>query len=474
MPSYGSNNEARKCENHWVANQELQSFVGRCFVNRFLSIVLGLSLAEALIACKSETILIPSTYVASLSVGDLVEIAFGPDDKEFTVNCTVTDTAGASASAFSYKASCTSKDTRFDYRVCTVLEVTPVQTAPKAGDEFYVLSVPGVGFVMHNKSMPTMHMLHAGVARGTCGDPSGTYNAVRFSPTGQLEDLFSQYKVVGQGSGALTSVDRWDFGLVVNGQESTNQNSDPARALLASGTAEAHPAAMGSSSCANGISTSTFDGGVTVRSNLNSSGAIVFDLQSGKGGLIGVKSSSSASLADLRGKSYSVMTYELGEAVNIASVTIGNDDAVTITGDLNGTLAPDGGVLRGTLAPISASALAGTFGDAGLVDRETVLSDGGVVTYGAPAGGRAAAPVPSSMEGLYAITFGNALGTASGTGRSTLVMAHKAASGTIFLVGAHFGVNNATWGTTKCFQGGANASSRQLYCNDGPFIGFSR
>jgi hypothetical protein len=440
-------------------------------------------------------------YAASAAQGDFAvwTIAGGT----FTIEWTVTDGTGGVAAIYDVAGTCTSPDVTYGYRDCTVTSSTlvggPVPrdggadadagadggaiSGPSVGDEYYVLDLPGVAMVAHPKGTlgDLRHNLHIGLALGSCDAIDGgtfNFNVVRAGVPGNIDQLLGRFTVTIDGQGVVSSVDAWDYGLLVNGASSTNSSTDPVRIALMTPTSIPHPETITGATCQNGILHVPVNGNNTLRGAVTQSGAVLFDLPhrpgfvNGTGGLIGVVAGSAASIADLEGKQYDAVLFSEGSRVDLVNSTVTDGGALTITSTLNGTV-PNNTSL-GIVTALTDSALS-TFAS-NLVDITNPL-DGGTygvnAAFGAPAGSRASAPLPSTFAGV-AITTNGAGKFADPEGRAMVAITHKAPNGHVMVAGSHFGVNNSDGGASRCFGGTSLTGNEQQYCIDGEFVAFSR
>jgi hypothetical protein len=422
-------------------------------------------------------------YAASVAPGDLAVWSLSGDT--FAIEWTVTDGMGGAAAIYDVSGACTAPDASYAYRDCTIASVTlssgaPSGGAPQVGDEYYVLELPGVAIVAHPKGPlgDLRHELHVGFALGDCANPGGTfdYDFVRAGKPGNIDELLGRYRVTLDPSGAITAVDDWDYGLVVDGASSTDQASDPVRIALMTPAALPHPIAVSGATCDHGVLRATILG-ATIRGAITASGAVLVDLPhrpgevNGSGGLVGSLATNAATLGDLAGKHFSMVLYDETTPVELVDVMVASDGHVTVVSSLKGTI--PAGTALGVLTPLDDPSLA-TFAGA-LVD-DTDLTGGTLgtdATFGAPSGSRASAPLPSSLGGVFVTTDG-AGHFADPHGRATIVVTHKTAGGEILIAGSHFGANNAVGGMSRCFSGTPRAGDLQQYCIDGEFVGVSR
>ncbi|MBI3070924.1 MAG: hypothetical protein HYY84_02230 [Deltaproteobacteria bacterium] len=432
------------------------------------------------VACSGVPTPSTSTYVATADEGDLAGWAIDSNGA-FSVAMTPVDSEGSpvDGGAYTIAGACAAKNGTYDYRICTVASVTPARpsgTFPRATDSYFVLELPGVAVVAAPlTNADAGKQAHVGIARGACGDFSGTYSFTRAGHRGFIPNLMGQFTLVGNSAGEILSIDSWHHGLVVNGQASTGSNADPIRVALITDPANAHPALLdaGTTSCANGVITAkqsvevSVDGGtalqtVIVRINATAAGGLLVDFPYGFGGAIGIRSTAAASITDLLGKNY-VILGRTPTGADLFNVTVDGDAGVTV----NSTLLSSGATgFVGKLVALSNPIVDAYFGAANIVDAYNPIQ--GTSSFGPPDGGRALAPSPASFAGFFAIVDSqNRLGTADNVGEAIIFLAQKSSSG-IFLTGAVADVNHP--GSFSCIL----QYGYQLYCLAGPFIGFSR
>jgi hypothetical protein len=406
----------------------------------------------------------------------------------FTVEWTATDGGGGAAAVWQLAGTCTAPDATFGHRVCTVATAAlssggadgSANGGPAVGDEYYVLELPGVAIAAHPKGTlaDLRHELHVGLAVGSCTNPGGTFtfNGVRAGVPGNIDQLLGRSAITVDAQGVVSSVDGWDYGLLVNGASSTNSGSDPIRPLLLTPASVPHPLSLTGATCDSGIVHVPILG-ATLRGVISSSGVVLLDLPhkpgvvNGSGGLVAVTAGASASLTDLVGKPYSGVMFTEGGKVDLFSATVAADGTLTVTTTLNQTVADNTGF--GKITALSDPALA-TF-SVGMVDFTNLTSGtyGTNALYGAPSGDRTSAPAPAALGGVFVTTDGSGH-FFEATGRAMVGITHKAPNGHVMIAGSHVAVSNPTLGTSRCFAGTALAGNQQQYCVDGEFVAFSR
>jgi hypothetical protein len=295
-----------------------------------------------------------SRYAASVAQGDFA--LWTITDGAFTVTWTGTDTAGGGAAVWELSGTCTAADASYGYRDCTVATAKLTSgssdagagSGPAAGDEYYFLDLPGVAMVAHPKgaSGDFRHDLHIGLAVGSCANAGGTHDVrfVRAGAPGNLDILLGRATIVANTSGIVSSVDEWDYGLVVNGASSMNSASDPIRPILLTQSIVPHPLPITGATCDNGVVTLPIPGN-TLRGVITEAGVGLLDLPhrpgvvNGTGGVVGVIAGASAALSDLTGKQYSGVMFQEGGKVDLFSATVAADGSLTVVSTLNNTVA---------------------------------------------------------------------------------------------------------------------------------------
>jgi hypothetical protein len=433
-------------------------------------------------AAPADTGTAPSSYAATVARGDLAVWTLMGDT--FSIDWTVTASTGDASAVYTVTGTCSAADPSYGYRGCTVVTSSLTSgmggTGPAVGDGFYVLDLPGVAMAAHPKGMlaEVRHDLHIGLALGGCSNPGGTFqvNAVHAGVPGNVDRLLQRMSITLDQAGIVSSIDAWDYGLIVNGASSTNMSSDPIRPILMTDPATPHPLPVMGATCNNGVFELPLPG-QRLRGVVTRSGVGMVDLPhrpgevNGSGGLIGLTASSSASVAALAGKQFSGVVVDRNSPVDLFNAVVAPDGTLTIVSTLRASLPANTYV--GQITALADPALAVFAGH--LVDLASPISGtyGTDALYGPPAGARTAAPAVSALGGLFVTTDGMGHFSES-NGRGLFGMAHLAPNGHVMLVAYHFAVNNAAGGTDRCFSGTTLAGNLQQYCIDGELVAFSR
>src|SRR5262249_38857635 len=144
------------------------------------------------------------------------------------------------------------------------------------------------------------------------------------------DQLLGRISVTVDGQGVVSSMDGWDYGLVVNGASSTNSSTDPLRIALMTSTSAPHPVTINGATCQNGVLQVPL-GAETWRGAITESGVVVFDLPqhpgtvNGSGGLLGVTVGGAASAADLAGKQFDAVLFSEGAGVDLVNASVAVD-----------------------------------------------------------------------------------------------------------------------------------------------------
>ncbi|HEX5636834.1 MAG TPA: hypothetical protein VFY78_07080, partial [Gammaproteobacteria bacterium] len=293
----------------------------------FVASVFSLIALATLTACGGDGGGGPTsyTYNSTTSRGDLVNYTITGSNA--SIQWHVTNNVGAISFTWNTTATCGAHDATYGHRTCTIVSSTctaGVEACPvtlPSGD-IEILEIPGTALIAHVPTAvawladgSTHDELHTGFISGGCpADVSGDYAYVstgRANGTNSATDLFGIYR----SDATFNEITHADFGMTTVGSAALNTavanyvTSDTAGAVTLTGD-----------SCANGIFTRGLNG-QTTRLNITQGSGFIFDFPAGQGGLIALKTSTAALLADLAGRNWRGISFPDTIEPELLSVT---------------------------------------------------------------------------------------------------------------------------------------------------------
>ncbi len=248
-------------------------------------------------------------YISTTSRGDLVSYTITGADVAIQWN--VTNDMGVINYTWNIAASCGAPDTTYGYRNCSIASasctVGAAVVCPAATPDgtFQLMEITGTALVVHVPLTIAMltdgsahDELHAGFISGGCPtDVSGDYSYVltgRANGSHSATDLFGVYR----SDATFNNIIHADFSMGTVGEAAISTavsdytTFDPHGAVTLTGN-----------TCQNGVFVREL-AGATTRLNVTSGSGFIFDFPAGQGGVIAIKTTTAAALADLAGHNW--------------------------------------------------------------------------------------------------------------------------------------------------------------------------